>query len=122
MATPNTPKLRFNEFLEQKIEYRSGGKGQWKHMKKVWEGLKLKWTQEGHLGGGPPSAVQLKTMECGLKETLQEAREKETEKNKIQVFKKEGSDTKGARLMRILIEGKLWAFKLVLFSVVQMPE
>ncbi|XP_042179607.1 uncharacterized protein LOC121846702 [Oncorhynchus tshawytscha] len=27
MATPNTPKLRFNEFLEQKIEYRSGGNG-----------------------------------------------------------------------------------------------
>lgn len=42
MATPNTPKLKFNEFLDKKMEYRSGGKGQWKHIKKVWEGLKLK--------------------------------------------------------------------------------
>ena len=97
------------------MEYRSGGKGQWKDIKKVWEGVKLRWTQAGYLGGGLPTGVQLKTMECGL-------REKEAEKNKIHVFKKEGSDTKGARLMRILIEGKLWAFKLVLFSVVQMPE
>lgn len=91
MTTPNTPKLKFNDFLDQKIENRSGGKEQWKPIKKVWEGLKLKWTQAGYLGGGPPTGVQLSTMECGLRETLQEARDKEVERNKSHMFKKEGT-------------------------------
>lgn len=69
MANPNTPKLRFNEFLEQKIEYRSGGKERWTPIKKVWEGLKLRWTQAGYLGGWPPTGAQLKTMECELRGT-----------------------------------------------------
>ena len=91
MATPNTPKLKFNDFLDQKMEYRSGGKEQWKHIKKVWEGLKLRWTKAGYLGGGPPTGAQLKTMECGLRETLQEARDKEVERNKSRLFKNQGT-------------------------------
>lgn len=90
MAIPNTPKLKFNDFLDQKMQDRSGGKEQWKSIKKVWEGLKLKWTQAGYLGGGPPTRVQLSTMESGLREAVQVARDGEVEKNKSHLFKKEG--------------------------------
>lgn len=91
MATPQPPKLKFNDFLDQRMQDRSGGKEQWKSIKKVWEGLKLKWTQAGYLVGGTPNRVQLSTMEGELREALQEAKDREIEQNKLHVFKKEGT-------------------------------
>ncbi|XP_031689057.1 uncharacterized protein LOC116375798 [Oncorhynchus kisutch] len=91
MATPQPPKFKFNDFLDQRMQDRSGGKEQWKSIKKVWEGLKLKWTQAGYLVGGTPNRIQLSTMEGELSEALQEAKDKEIEQSKLHVFKKEGT-------------------------------
>lgn len=89
MATSQPPKLKFNDFLDQRMQDRSGGKEQWKSIRKVWEGLKLKWTQAGYLVGGIPNRTQLSTMEGELREALQEAKDRETEQNKLHLFKKD---------------------------------
>ncbi|CAB1342795.1 unnamed protein product, partial [Coregonus sp. 'balchen'] len=54
---------------------RAGGKEQYKIVKKVWEGVKLKWTQAGYFSGGAPSKGQLTSMEKELEEAVKEGTE-----------------------------------------------
>ncbi|CAB1345579.1 unnamed protein product, partial [Coregonus sp. 'balchen'] len=91
MAGPNTTKPKFNEYLEQRMTERAGGKEQYKKVKKVWEEVKLRWTQEGYLRGGPPSEEELKIMEKGLEVAVEKAKGEEEGKNKEHKFKNKGT-------------------------------
>lgn len=89
-ATPPT-KLKFSEYLEQKIQDRAGGEEQYKAIRKVWEEVKLRWTQAGYFSGGAPTKGQLMVMEEGLKEAVQKGIEGEIEGNRKHMFKKKGT-------------------------------
>lgn len=91
MAFVTIPKFKFNDYLDQRIQERSGGKQEYKSIKKVWEGVKLRWTQAGYLSGVAPSRGQLIAMERELGEAVNEGRESEAERNKNHLFRKEGS-------------------------------
>uniref|UniRef100_A0A4W5MBV4 Globin domain-containing protein n=1 Tax=Hucho hucho TaxID=62062 RepID=A0A4W5MBV4_9TELE len=91
MASGQVPKLRFSELLDQRMRDRAGGKEQYKAIQKVWEGVRVRWVQAGYLSGGPPSKEQLQIMERELDEGVREARENESERNKMHLFKKDGT-------------------------------
>ncbi|CAB1312810.1 unnamed protein product, partial [Coregonus sp. 'balchen'] len=91
MAGPNIAKPKFNEYLQQRMTERVGGKEKYKKVKKVWEEVKLRWTQAGYLRGGPPSEEELKIMEKSLEVAVEKAKGEEEGKNKAHRFKKEGT-------------------------------
>ena len=88
MSAATTPKLKINEYLDQSMIDRAGGKEQYSKVKKVWERIKLKWTQAGYFSGGPPTGGKLQSMQKELEDAVEKARASETERNKIHMFKK----------------------------------
>ena len=91
MSAATTPKLKFNEYLDQSMIDIAGGKEQCSKVKKVWERIKLKWTRAGCFSGGPPTGGKLQSMQEELEDAVEEARASETERNKIHMFRKEGT-------------------------------
>lgn len=110
MATTTVPKFKFNEYLDQRMQDRAGGKEQYKSIKKVWEGVKLKWTQAGYLSGSAPSKGHLSTMEKELGEAVKEGIASEEERNRAHLFKKEG--TKHRERAEAELKIGTWAIKL----------
>ena len=94
MSAATTPKLKFNDFLDQSMMDRAGGKEQYNKIKSVWEGIKLKWTQAGYLSGAPPVEERLKAMQRELQEDVGKATASETERNIAHLFQKKGTREK----------------------------
>ena len=91
MASITVPKLKFNEYLDQRIQERAGGKQEYKSIKKIWGEIRLRWTQAGYISGVAPSREQLSAMERELDEAVRHGKESEAEKNSSHFFKKKGT-------------------------------
>ena len=111
MTTTIVPKHKFNEYLDQRMKDRAGGKLHYKPVKRVWEEVRLRWFQAGFLSGVAvaPSKGQLLIMEKELEEAVKQGIECEVDKNKSHLFKKEGTKQreKAQAEMRI----GLWAIE-----------
>lgn len=92
MASITVPKLKFNEYLDQRIQERAGGKQEYKTIKKIWGEIRLRWTQAGYIGGVAPSREQLSTMERELEEAVRHGRESEAEKNSSHFFQEKRNE------------------------------
>ena len=91
MSAATTPKLKFNDYLDQSMIDRAGGKKQYGKVEKVWKGLRIRWTQAGYFSGGPPTGGKLQDMQTELEDAVEHAKASEAERNKIHRFKKVGT-------------------------------
>ncbi|XP_055773112.1 uncharacterized protein LOC129850998 [Salvelinus fontinalis] len=109
MTTTIVPKHKFNEYLDQRMKDRAGGKLHYKPVKRVWEEVRLRWIQAGFLSGVAPSKGQLLIMKKELEEAVKQGIECEVDKNKSHLFKKEG--TKQREKAEAEMKIGLWAIE-----------